>query len=128
MSALSVAGALVSQPYGFTVSNHYYPFSTTTASAYIQEVAEEYGVDASQLEKTIKCESQFKPDAWNKEDHLGGAKGIAQFLQPTFDRYSKQMGFEEADVWNPYDAMRVMAYMFSIGEERQWTCFRKLYG
>lgn len=79
------------------------------------------------MRTTIKCESNFDPIAWNKSDPYGGAKGIGQFLQPTFDHYSKKAGIENPDIWNVDHQLQTMAYMFSIGEERQWVCYRKFY-
>lgn len=76
--------------------------------------------------QTLKCESKLNAKAWNKTDPQGGAKGIAQFLQPTFDRYSKLAGLKDADVWDKADSIQVMAYMFSKKEQKQWTCARKL--
>jgi len=76
------------------------------------------------MRDTLECESNFRIDAHNKTDPYGGAKGIAQFLQPTFDRYAPLAGIENGDPFNPEDAIRTMAYMFSIGEAKQWTCWR----
>lgn len=76
------------------------------------------------MRKVISCESSFKEGAWNKKDPHGGAKGIAQFLQPTFNRYSKEVGIENTDIWNTEHQLETMAYMFSIGQAKQWTCYK----
>lgn len=85
-----------------------------------------YGVSASKMTKTLMCESGLKEKAYNKSDPYGGAKGIAQFLQPTFNRYSVKAGLKNGDVWNKEHAIKVMAYMWSIGEARQWSCWHKI--
>ena len=76
---------------------------------------------------TIKCESGFNEKAWNKSDPQGGAHGIAQFLSPTFYRNAEAMGLKDADIHNTDQQLDVMGYMFSIGEAKQWTCYRNLY-
>lgn len=75
------------------------------------------------MRNTLECESNFDPKAHNKSDPQGGAKGIAQFLQPTFDHYAPLAGVENGDPFNPEDAIRTMSFMFSIGEAKQWTCW-----
>jgi hypothetical protein len=92
----------------------------------IDRYALEYKVLAEVMRKVIACESAFNEKAWNKSDPYGGAKGIGQFLQPTFDAYSKKAGIENGDIWNVDHQLQTMAYMFSIKEQRQWVCFRQL--
>jgi hypothetical protein len=89
--------------------------------------ANEYNVSAKEMHATIKCESGYSETAHNKSDPMGGAKGIGQFLTPTFSAYSKKAGIEGADIWNTDHQLQTMAYMFSVGEKHQWTCWRKLY-
>ncbi len=48
---------------------------------------------------------------------------MAQFQQSTFNKYSKLAGIENGDVWNPFDAINTAAFMFSKGEQRQWSCY-----
>ncbi len=86
-----------------------------------------YGISSYQMTETIRCESGFKRKAWNKTDPHGGAKGIGQFLQPTFDSYSKKAGISDGDVWDIKDSLQTMAYMFSIGQAKQWTEWRRLF-
>lgn len=93
----------------------------------IAKYATQYGVSQEQLYGTIKCESNFNPDAYNKSDPQGGAKGIAQFLPPTFRRMSKEAGLT-LDVWKAEDSIHLMAFGFSKGYQHEWTCFRNLYG
>lgn len=88
--------------------------------------ANEYGVSAEEMHRTINCESSYVETAHNKSDPHGGAIGIGQFLTPTFRAYSKEAGIEDADIWNTDHQLQTMAYMFSINQARQWTCARKL--
>lgn len=78
---------------------------------------------------TIKCESNFNEKAVNMKDlHKGskGSHGIAQFAYPTIQHYGKQIGIENPDPYNKKEAIEVMVYMFSIGQQNQWTCARKV--
>ena len=100
-------------------------YSTTTADRLIRYYAQLRGVDEQTLVDTLFCESEFLPEAFNKTDPYGGAYGPAQFLKPTFDRYSKEVG-EGLQYKNSIDQIKVAAYMFSIGEADQWTCYRNL--
>lgn len=78
------------------------------------------------MSKVITCESGGNRLAINRNDPYGGSKGIAQFLQPTFDHYSKLAGIKNGDIWNVDDQLNTMGYMFSKSQEHQWSCARKL--
>lgn len=99
-----------------------------TTHELIVAYAVRYEVSITQMTGTIDCESQFYSKAYNPHDGHGGAKGIGQFLQGTFDHYAPLAGVKKGDVWNAEDSIHVMAYMFSIGEAKQWTCWRNKYG
>lgn len=103
-------------------------FSTSTAEDIITSYAIHYGIPAQSLIKTLKCESGFNKDAINLNDPNGGSKGVAQFQDATFAKYSKLAGLTKANVWNPLDSIQVAAYMFSIGQQHQWSCFNEIYG
>ncbi|MBT9167845.1 MAG: hypothetical protein DDT19_01188 [Syntrophomonadaceae bacterium] len=94
----------------------------------ISQSAKKWGVDEAILRKVLFCESSMNPKAWNKQDPNGGSKGIAQFQDATFAYYSKLAGISDGDVWNPEHALSTMSYMFSIGEQSQWSCYNLLYG
>jgi len=93
--------------------------------AYIAKYSLEYGISPYQLTKTIACESGFKKNAVNYNDGGKGkhSVGILQFQKSTFDNYSKKMG-EELDYYSYHDQIKVASYMFSKGQQRQWTCWR----
>lgn len=94
-----------------------------TISEKIDVVAKKYEVNAQLMRATISCESGFNESAYNGSDPYGGAHGIAQFLKPTFYRYASQLKIESPDIWNTDQQLELMAYMFSIGEAKQWTCW-----
>lgn len=93
---------------------------------------EDYAIYVSQRErvpiplvlKILKCESGFNPTAWNKSDPHGGAKGIAQFLEPTFRNFSRVYDIHAPDIWNPFQQINLLVYMVKDGLERHWTCAR----
>ena len=92
--------------------------------------AKEYNVSESQMITVIKCESGFNVNAVNWQDShklSKGSHGISQFSKQTIEMYGKQIGLENPDPYNPNDAIRVMAYMWSKNQQRQWTCFSKHY-
>jgi hypothetical protein len=92
----------------------------------IETHAQAYKVNAETMKKVVECESNFYKDAHNTSDPYGGAKGVAQFLEPTFRAYAPKAGIVNHDIWNPEHQLKTMAYMFSLGEARQWTCYRLL--
>lgn len=60
------------------------------------------GIDPERMLKLAKCESGLVPNAYNKTDPHGGAKGLFQFLQPTWDKWSRVYG-GKMDIWDPLD-------------------------
>lgn len=94
----------------------------------IRRFAEIYSVDVNTLLSVAKCESSLNPDAINYDDGGKGkhSVGIFQFQRATFDRYSKEMNMI-LDYYDYSDQARVASYMFSIKQQRQWTCYTKLY-
>ena len=78
-------------------------------------LAENMGLDKSQLLTTIQCESSF--DNTKIGDH-GLAVGIAQFHKETFDRNCK------GDYHSSKDQLICMGQMWKKGMMRHWTCWR----
>jgi len=79
-------------------------------------------VYTSIIEDLIQCESSGNKWAWNKKDPFGGAKGILQFLQPTFDYFAPRAGIINPNIWNEEHQIRTADYMISQGLLSQWTC------
>ena len=86
--------------------------------------ADKYQVDSESISKTIHCESRNNPKAINRNDPNGGSKGIAQFQTKTFYNYAKKINIKNPDIWNTEQQVEVMAYMFSINQQKQWSCAR----
>lgn len=91
----------------------------------ISVYATKYGVDASQMLETVRCESVgfrnvqsghildgVREDSW----------GIAQINL----YWNPEVTKEEA--LNPYFSMDFMARKFSQGKYHRWTCWRNIYG
>lgn len=103
-------------------------YSSTTAPLVLEAFAYRYGIDANEFRKVAECESHLNEKAWNKLDPNTGSKGVFQFQDATFAHYSKEVGIVNPDVFNPWHNIETAAYMFSKGEQKQWTCYRKLFG
>lgn len=91
---------------------------------YVDKYASQYQIDASVLKKVMWCESSNNPNAVG--DH-GLAKNVMQFHKTTFDSYSDKLG-ESLDYDSYKDQIKLAAYMFSIGQEKHWTCYSKIIG
>jgi soluble lytic murein transglycosylase-like protein len=99
------------------------PSKPMTNEELVEYYSEKYKVIEKEMLAVINCESGFNPLALNKGDPNGGSKGIAQFQQETFDRYSQELKIENPDIWNVEQQIEVMAYMFSLKEQHQWSCY-----
>ena len=74
------------------------------------------------LYQLMMCESGGNPKAWNKTDPYGGAKGLFQYLQPTWDKYSKEYGIENPDIWNAEQQVELTKLLLADGKCYLWTC------
>jgi hypothetical protein len=104
--------------------------SDFTPQELVSYYAKEYNVSSVQMGVVIKCESQWNPKAVNWQDShklSKGSHGISQFSRQTIEMYGKQIGLENPDPYNPQDAIRVMAYMWSKKQQSQWSCYSKFY-
>jgi hypothetical protein len=82
-----------------------------------------YETDPIPLLKTAWCESKHQMNRHNTTDPNGGSKGGLQFQQRTFDTYAKRIDIQNPDIWNKVHQAETGAYMFSIGEAKQWTTY-----
>lgn len=103
-------------------------YSSTTAPLVLNAFAYRYGIDAEEFMKVAECESNLNEKAWNKSDPNTGSKGVFQFQDATFAHYSKEAGIDTPDVWNPWDNIETAAYMFSKGQQKQWSCYKIHFG
>ncbi len=119
--------AVLSDPLGLGYQvgpDNYVPF--------LREMASLYGANFDQLFTVINdCENGH----WNANDyHMDSGSytgGIGQFKEPTYRNNATAMGLGEAEIvdWlNPYNQLRVMAWMFANGSAGNWSCYRAIYG
>lgn len=84
--------------------------------AQIEQACAVRGCDTDQLYRVMMCESRGT-------NHISTYyKGIFQFLPSTFYANARRIGLQGANVYNPEHQIQVAAYMFSIGQARQWGC------
>lgn len=91
----------------------------------VEKYARQYGVDVKAMVATVRCESNFNPLAFNKNDPNGGSYGIAQFQQKTFYGNVK---FENPDITDPIQQLETMAQMWAVGKAGHWSCYWKYLG
>lgn len=92
----------------------------------IRTAANKYSVSYEKMYNTIKCESGFDIDI--KSNHPGeDSWGLAQFHLPSKNRTSDGTVITKEMATNPIVALDAMAYHFSTGNARAWTCYRQLY-
>lgn len=94
--------------------------------ASVRGLSDYYGLDYNLLDKTIRCESSYNPNAYVPMDVTGRAVGLFQFHDDTFYEFAKKLGLPDPDIFNPYQQIETAAYMFSIGLKDRWTCAREL--
>lgn len=94
-------------------------YSTTTAEDIIRSYAAHYGIPATPLIKTLKCESNFNSSAVG--DH-GTSFGVAQIHLPAHPDITK------AEALDPLFAIDWAAHQFSLNHQSMWSCFNMLYG
>lgn len=82
---------------------------------FLKGVAIKYGQDYSVMDAVVNCESGWRVDP----PHNGVSLGIAQFTSDTWTDY----GIGKYESINPYDQLKVMGYMWSIGLQDRWDCY-----
>lgn len=83
----------------------------------IDYYARRWGQSSYWLQRLAWCESGMTPWAYNPS----GASGLMQFLPSTYWYYANQIG-ERRSYWNAWGAANVAAYMWHLGQQRQWSC------
>ncbi len=97
--------------------------TSTSIEGMISFYAEKYEVSSTTMYKTLKCESGFRTDAIG--DH-GQSYGAAQFYLPAKNKTVDGEVITKEMAINPEIAVSTMAYYFSEGFAKKWTCFRNL--
>lgn len=90
-------------------------------------VAKKYGINETQLLKTIQCESEFRYTAIGK----AGEIGIGQFMPSTWDywnneRIKKISVLRPLNIYSTKDQIEMLVWSWNKGYQNQWTCFRRL--
>ena len=96
----------------------------------IRTAANKYGVSYEKMYNTVKCESGFDIDIQSHHQlnyGRGMSWGISQFHLPSKNRTADGTVITKEMALDPVIALDAMAYHFSIGNAKAWTCYRKLY-
>jgi hypothetical protein len=97
----------------------YVPAPSGDIEGIIRAAAAKWGADETQLLRVSYCESRYNPNAYNASS---GASGLFQFLATTWAPNSVRAGYAGASVFDPVANANTAAYMFGIGQARQWQC------
>lgn len=83
-----------------------------------------YGIDPAWMLRVAKCESGYSVTALNRNYYAGGGNptGIFQFLPQTFAANAARVGIANPNIWDYRQQAQVAAWMFKIGQSRQWQC------
>ena len=96
----------------------------------LRTVAKKYNVSYEKLHRTVACESGFKTDIQSGHRLSYGREeswGIAQFHLPSKNRTADGKVITKDMALDPAIALDAMAYHFSTGNAKAWTCYRDLY-
>jgi len=96
----------------------------------IKEKADKYGVSYEKMSVTVSCESGYKTDIQSHHILSYGREqsfGVAQWHIPSRNRDANGEVITKEMALDPYQALDAMAYHFSIGNARIWTCYRMYY-
>jgi len=96
----------------------------------IRKAADKYGVSYEKMDATVKCESKYDLDVQSHHILSYGRElsfGLAQFHLPSKNRDAQGVVITKEMALDPLQALDAMAYHFSIGNARLWTCYRNLY-
>lgn len=97
------------------------PPKPLTVQETIVKYAQVFAVPEKELLTVAQCESGFNPKAIGDQGH---AVNIFQFHKPTFETYAQKLG-ENLDYYSYHDQAKLAAYMFSIKQQKHWTCWIK---
>lgn len=101
--------------------------TTDALKAEISEIVDryalQYGSSSEEIMITLKCESGYRHEGVYGDSGL--AYGIAQFHEATFNSFKKTAGMPELEYKDRTDQIQLMAWAFSKGLKRHWTCATK---
>lgn len=93
----------------------------------IDYFAKKYNIDKTMFLKVAKCESKLNPKAIHYNDGGKGkhSVGIFQFQEKTFLTWEKKLG-EDLNYGSAFDQIKLASFMWSKGQQNQWSCYRML--
>lgn len=92
--------------------------------------AEKYNTYPERMWKVIICESQLDIDVQSHHILSYGREqsyGLAQFHLPSKNKTAEGKVITKEMALDPEIALDAMAYHFSIGNAKLWTCYRNIY-
>ena len=96
----------------------------------IKLAAEKYGTSYEKMNATVACESHYDVNIqshWILSYGREESWGIAQWHLPSKNRNAAGEIITKEMALDPVQALDAMAYHFSIGNARLWTCYRNIY-
>lgn len=101
-------------------------YTLDNAEDIVRATAVHYGIPADPLIKTLRCESGFVSKQSTIPSRTGpngreDSWGVAQIHLPAHADITR------AQALDPLFAIDWAAREFSVGHQRQWTCFKQLY-
>ena len=83
---------------------------------WIRQFAEKFNVSQETMLALANCESGMNPEAFNPKDPTGGAKGLFQYLKPTFNAFKKEAKMPDLNYENWQNQIELTAWAFSKGK------------
>lgn len=96
----------------------------------VKRASEKYGVSYDKMYHTVACESGFDKDIQSHHTLSYGREesyGVAQFHIPSRNRNAEGEVITKEMALDPAQALDAMAYHFSQGNAKAWTCYRHIY-
>ena len=81
--------------------------------------ATEYGVSSDYMIRLARCESNFNVEAHNPRDPAGGAKGLFQYLSPTWNLWQKESGIK-GNIYDWRAQVEMVSWALSKGRQKSW--------
>lgn len=100
--------------------------------ALISQYAAEYGVSSTTMYKTLECESAGFQNIQSMIPHKGQPNGredswgLVQVYLPAKNKDFEGKVITKEQALDPDFAIKWMAWQFSIGGARKWSCWRGL--
>lgn len=97
--------------------------SSKTIRREIREAEIRYKIPRGQLDRVVKCESNYRQSARG----AAGEIGAAQFLPSSWQYFQNLSGKHHLSIHSASDQIELAAWAFANGYQHHWTCYKKLY-